>query len=87
MQDTNVPMRLKRKAFNEYILPVMTFDCKTLSHSTTQLEKLVTAQRKMEEIMVGVALKDRKSTIVYNCVFNTSSLFYYQYEIAESCNV
>ena len=27
MQDKNVPMRLKRKAFNECILPVMTYGC------------------------------------------------------------
>ena len=55
-------MRLKRKAFNECILPVMTYGCETWSLSNTQLEKLVTTQRKMERIMVGFALKDRKST-------------------------
>ena len=32
------------------------------SLSNTQLEKLVTTQRKMERIMIGVTLKDRKST-------------------------
>ena len=55
-------MRLKRKAFNECILPVMTYGCETWSLSNTQLEKLVTTQRKMERIMIGVTLKDRKST-------------------------
>ena len=30
--------------------------------SNTQLEKLVTTQRKMERIMIGVTLKDRNST-------------------------
>ena len=34
----------------------------TLSLSNTQLEKLGTAQKKMERIMAGVTLKDRKST-------------------------
>ena len=29
MRDKNVPMRLKRKAFNECILPVMTYGCET----------------------------------------------------------
>ena len=62
MRDKNVPMRLKRKAFNECILPVMTYGCETWSLSNTQLEKLVTTQRKMERIMIGVTLKDRKST-------------------------
>ena len=62
MRDKNVPMRLKRKALNECILPVMTYGCESWSLSNTQLEKLVTAQRKMERIIVGVTLKDRKST-------------------------
>ena len=57
-----VPMRLKRKAFDECILPVMTYGCETWSLSNTQLEKLVTTQRKMERIMEGVTIKDRKST-------------------------
>ena len=62
MRDKNVPMRLKRKVFNECILPLMTYGCETWSLSNTQLEKLVTTQRKMERIMIGVTLKDRKST-------------------------
>ena len=40
----------------------MTYGGETLSLSNTQLEKLVTTQGKMERIMVGVTLKDRKST-------------------------
>ena len=40
----------------------MTYGCETWSLSNTQLEKLVTTQRKMERIMIGVTLKDRKST-------------------------
>ena len=46
MQDRNVPMMLKRKAFNEWTLPVMTYGCETWSLSNTQLEKLITTQRK-----------------------------------------
>ena len=53
MRDKNVPMRLKRKAFNECILPVMKYGCETWSLSNT---------RKMERIMIGITLKDRKST-------------------------
>ena len=52
MQDKNVPMRLKRKAFNECILSVMTYGCETWSLINTQLQKLVTTQRKMEKIMI-----------------------------------
>ena len=55
-------MRLKKITFNECILPVMTYGCETWSLSNTQLAKLVISQRVMERIMVGVTLKDRKST-------------------------
>ena len=61
MRDKNVPIRLKSKACNDCILPVMTYGCETWSLSNTQLEKLVTTQRKMERIMIGVVLKDRKN--------------------------
>ena len=57
----NVPMKLKRKALNECKLPVMTYGCKTWSISYTQLEELVTTQRKMERIILLIILKDRKS--------------------------
>ena len=53
---------LKRKAFSECILPVMTYGCETWSLSNTQIETLVTAQRKMERIMLGATLKNRKGT-------------------------
>ena len=52
MQDTTVPMRLKRKAINGCILQVMTYGCETWSHSNTQLHELFTIQRKMERIMI-----------------------------------
>ena len=44
------------------MLPVMIYGFETWLLSNTQLEKLITAQRKMKRIMVGVTLKDRKST-------------------------
>ena len=40
MQNKNVPKRLKRKTFNDCIVPVMTYGCETRSLSNTQLEKL-----------------------------------------------
>ena len=55
-------MRPKRKAFNELIFPIMSYDCQIWSLSNTQLEKLVTTHRKMERILVGVTLMDRKNT-------------------------
>ena len=62
MQDKNVPMRLKRRAFNECVLPVMIYGCETWTFTSTLLEKLVTTQTKMERIMVGVTLQDRNGT-------------------------
>ena len=61
-RDKSVPIRLKRKAFNTCVLPVMTYGCETWSRSNTQLEKLFTTQRKMERITVGITGKDRRST-------------------------
>ena len=59
-RDKNDPMRLQRKSFNECVLPEMGYGCETWSLSNTQLEKLVTTQRKMERIMIGVTLNRQK---------------------------
>ena len=61
MRDKNVPRRMKRKAFNKCILPVVTRGYEALLLSDTQLEKLVTTQRKKDRIMIGVTFKDRKN--------------------------
>ena len=45
----NVPLRLKRKSFKEFIPPVMTYGCETWSLSNTQLEKRVTAKGRWRE--------------------------------------
>ena len=60
VRDKNAPMRLKRKAFNECILLVMTKSCDTCLRSNTELEKLVTTQRKIERIMVGVTSRTER---------------------------
>ena len=59
----------------------MTYGCETWSLSTTQLEKLVTTQRKMERIMIGVTVKDRKSM---NWVWKQSGVTYIIRSIRES---
>ena len=61
MRVKKVPMRLKRKAFNECVLPVVTYGCETCRLATPN-KKLVTTHKKMERIMVGVTIKDRKNT-------------------------
>ena len=48
------------KVHNECILPVITYGHETWSLSKTQLQKMVTTQCKMEQIMMGLILHDRK---------------------------
>ena len=60
MRNRNVPLWIKKKAHDECILPVLTYGSETWSISATKLQKLVTTQRKMERIMLGLTLRDRK---------------------------
>lgn len=55
---SNIPMCLKRKAYNQCILPVMTYGAETLTLTDTSAKKLRIAQRKMERSMIGVSLRD-----------------------------
>ena len=60
MRNTKVKMDLKRKIFNECILPIMTYGSQTWSISNTKLQAIAIAQRKMERQMLGVTLLDKK---------------------------
>ena len=53
-------MKIKRKVFNEYILPVMTYGSETWALTNTAMDLLAVAQRKMERIMLRITLRDRK---------------------------
>ena len=53
-------MKIKRKVFNEYILPVMTYGCETWALNNGMIDKLAVAQRKMERITLGITLRDQK---------------------------
>ena len=61
MWNKRIPLRLKTKVHNECILPVIMLGSETWSLSKTQLQKMVTTQCKMEWIMMGLTLHDRKS--------------------------
>ena len=52
-------MSLKRKVFNQCVLPAMTYGCKTWSPTKALVKKLETSQRAMERRMLNVKLKDR----------------------------
>ena len=54
------PICLKRKVYNQCILPVMTYGSETWGLISSLERKLRTAQRKMERIMLGISLRDRK---------------------------
>lgn len=53
-----IPISLKRKVFDQCILPVLTYGAETLTLTTASARKLRTTQRKMERSMLGVSLRD-----------------------------
>lgn len=55
----NIPIHLKRKAFNQCILPVLTYGAETLTLTKATAEKLRVTQRRMERSMIGLTLRDR----------------------------
>ena len=60
MRSKKATMKIKRKVFNEYILPVMTYGSETWALSKSMETMLAVAQRKMERIMIGITLRDRR---------------------------
>ena len=57
--DRHLPMSLKRKVFNQCVLPAITYDCQTWSLTKAFVKKLETSQRAMERRMLNVKLEDR----------------------------
>lgn len=55
---SNVPMCLKRKVYNQCILPVQTYGAETLTLTKRSANRLRTTQRAMERAMLGVSLRD-----------------------------
>lgn len=56
---SNIPMCLKRKVYNQCILPVLTYGAETLTFTKKTIHKIGVAQRAMERSMLGISLKDR----------------------------
>jgi hypothetical protein len=56
---SKIPLCLKRKLYNQCILPVMTYGCQTWVLTQAQLNRLQVTQRKMERIMLGITLMDK----------------------------
>ena len=56
-----LPTCLKRKVFNQCILPAMTYGAETWTLTTKMENKLSAAQHKMERNMFNITYKDRKT--------------------------
>ena len=55
--DRHLPLSLKRKVFNQCVLPAMTYGRQTWSLAKALVKKLETSQRTMERKMLNVKLK------------------------------
>ena len=60
MKSRKASMNIKRKMHDEYILPVMTYGCETWVLNNATMDNLAVTQRKMERIMLGITLRNRK---------------------------
>ena len=55
---SNIPISLKRKLYNQCILPAMTYASETWTMSKAIEKRLAAAQRSMERSMIGVTWQD-----------------------------
>ena len=63
--DRHLPISLKRKVYNQCVLPAMTYGCQTWSLTKTLVKTLEPSRRAMERKMLNVKLKDRiRNTII-----------------------
>ena len=56
-----LPIFIKRKIFNQCILPVLTYGCKTWTSTKKINQRLAVTQRTMERSVLGITRRDRKS--------------------------
>ena len=57
---SNMPICLKRKVFNQCVLPVLTYGCETWTLNTKAAQKLKVTQRSMERQMLNISLRDKR---------------------------
>ena len=58
---SELPICMKRKIFNQCILPVLTYGCETGTSTKKINQILAVTQRAMEKSMLGITRRDRKS--------------------------
>lgn len=59
----DLPICLKRKVFNQCVLPVLTYGAETLTLTKKIVKKIKVAQRAMERSMLGLTLRDHITNI------------------------
>ena len=58
---SKIPMCLKRKVYNQCVLPVMMYGCETWTLNAQTIQRLRVTQRAMERCMLGITRRDRKT--------------------------
>ena len=58
---SNIPLSLKRKLYNQCILPAMTYASETWTMTKRMEQKLAASQRKMERSILGITWEDHKT--------------------------
>ena len=61
IMNSKLPLSLKRKVYNQCVLPVLIYGSETWSITKGLERKLRSAQRGMERIMLGITWKDKKT--------------------------
>ncbi len=61
VMQSNMPLCLKRKVFNQCVLPAMTYGSETWSMTQRMEQKLKVAQHCMERSMLRITKRDRKT--------------------------
>lgn len=56
---SKLPLCLKKKLFDQCILPIMTYGCQAWVLTQAQLKRLQVTQRRMERIMLGITIMDK----------------------------
>ena len=55
----NIPMNLKRRTFEQCVLPVMVYGSETWTLTRQNIHKLQFTQRAMERAVLGISVRDR----------------------------
>ena len=61
VMQSNMPLCLKKKVYNQCVLPAMTYGSETWAMTQRMEQKLRVAQHSMERSMLGITKRDRKN--------------------------